>query len=150
MVLIVVWMSVLRPPSKKNLEKAVSKAEEDGMQFKIILELADEYLSNEENVQELSYIQDRDPFSSNVKTVSLDLDEVVSSELFENLVLKGILWDNENPLAIINGKIVGQGKMIGGVKVKKIYPNSVRLEARGQEKTLLIEGRENLNGGLSK
>ena len=138
-VLIVVWALVLRSPTKKGLEQSIEQAE-DGVEFKLIIDMADKYLNARENVQEFSYTEDRDPFSSKSKDISGE-KVVVASKLFERLVLKGILWDRENPLALINEEVVGQGETIEGVRIKKIQPTSVIVEAEGEKRTLFIEGR---------
>ena len=137
-ILLIVWVVALHPPSKKNIKQAVKQVEENGLEFKVILETADKYLSNKENVQEFSYAEDRDIFSSQGKSISGG--KIIASKLFEGLTLNGILWDSYKPLAVINGAVVGQGKTIKGVTVKKIEPNRVTLVAEGEEKILFIEG----------
>lgn len=43
------------------------------------------------------------------------------------LHLDGIIWDAKNPLAVIDGKTVGQGDSIGDKIIEKIEKNSVIL-----------------------
>lgn len=56
------------------------------------------------------------------------------------IMLTGIFWDAKNPLAIINGKIVGLGQPVGGKKVAGIKRDRVIL-SDGQE-TLEIKLKE--------
>ncbi len=139
-VLILVWIFVLHPP-KKDKEKDMLN-EETGLEFKIILEMADKYLKDKEGVQKFSYEGDNDPFSLENRKISGDVEgaATVASYSFEGLTLKGILWDSQKPLAIINGEVVGEGSVIKGVQVKSIKPDHVMLGVDGEEKKLFIEG----------
>ncbi len=56
-----------------------------------------------------------------------------SSEIRESYKLEGIFWSEKDPMAIINGEIVQEGKRLEGVLVKKINKSSVTLEADGEE-----------------
>lgn len=47
-------------------------------------------------------------------------------------ILEGIIWDEKNPLAFINGKIVRVGKKIGGYEVVEIKVGRVKLQ-KGDE-----------------
>jgi len=66
----------------------------------------------------------RDPFFRN-KYVSDVFEEEVSE--IENLYLTGIIWDEENPVAVISDEIVKENQTIGKLKVKRIYKDSVIL-----------------------
>ncbi len=134
-VLIVVWIIVLQPP-KKNPQKTNTAAEESGLEFKILIEMVEE-LNNKEVVKELSYEENKDPFSLSERNVS---GEEASASKVLKLSLKGILWDSQKPLAIINGEVVKEGGTIKGIKVKRIEPNYVVLEVEGEEELLFIEG----------
>lgn len=46
-------------------------------------------------------------------------------------VISGILYDEESPTAIIDGKVVGEGQAINGVKIIKIHPDYVEFEKAG-------------------
>jgi len=61
----------------------------------------------------------RDPFTSSLITP-------VESSSFR-LYLTGILWDEKNPTAIINGKIIGIGDKVGGNSVVDIKKDRVIL-----------------------
>jgi len=108
------------------------------LEFKIILEMAEKYFKDKENVQEFSYEEDKDPFSlERRKVVGKDKN---TSDFFEELTLKGILWDSRSPLAIINGEVVGKGSIIKGMEIKGIELDHVVVEVNGEEKLLFIEG----------
>lgn len=55
------------------------------------------------------------------------------------LCLKGIVWDDEMPTAIINDTIVGKGDKIGGSIVIKIEPDKVILNDGKIDFNLAIE-----------
>jgi hypothetical protein len=55
----------------------------------------------------------------------------------EALELRGILWDETSPMAMINGRTVQQGTVLGGYTIKSIQKNCVIVVApNGEEKTL--------------
>ena len=136
-VLIIIWIFVLQPP-KKNPNNMNASEDESGLEFKIILEMAEKYFKNKEDMQEFSYEENKDPFSLEKRKVIGK--EEITSILFEELTIKGIIWDSQKPLAIINGEVVGEGSIIKGMEIKRIEPNYVVLEAEGEEKNLFIEG----------
>jgi hypothetical protein len=53
----------------------------------------------------------------------------------DELALTGILYSEDKPLAIIDGKIVKEGDIIHGVKVANIYKNEVEFEKNGMKWT---------------
>lgn len=56
------------------------------------------------------------------------------------ILVSGILWDSENPLAIINGEIYSVGEKVGGIcTVEKIGPGFVVL-SEGGKKTKVVVG----------
>lgn len=62
-----------------------------------------------------------------------------------NIILKAIIWDDKNPLALINNKVYTEGKEIAGsdgLIVQKIYPNSVVLNDNGNEVTIPLRKPE--------
>ena len=134
-VLIVIWTVVLQLP-KKNPKETSTSAEESGLEFKVQLEMVEE-LNNREDVKELSYEENKDPFSLSERNVSGE--KAITSKVLK-LSLKGILWDSQKPLAIISGEVVGEGGTIKGIKIKRIEPNYVVLEVEGEEELLFIEG----------
>ena len=46
--------------------------------------------------------------------------------------LTGILYTDDNPLAIVDGKIVGEGDVVGDAKVFKIHRDNVEFERSGK------------------
>ena len=78
----------------------------------------------------------RDPFFINkyIKRISTgEIGEV------EALNLSGIIWDEENPTAVISDQIIKEGESIGKFKVKKINKDSVILIKNGKESKLNIK-----------
>jgi hypothetical protein len=53
----------------------------------------------------------------------------------KNLAVTGILYSEDDPLAIVGGAIVREGDMIDDVKVVKIHKNSVEFEMNGEKWT---------------
>ncbi|MHC4362516.1 MAG: thioredoxin domain-containing protein [Planctomycetota bacterium] len=56
--------------------------------------------------------------------------------------LTAILYAEDNPLAMVDGKIVREGDMIGGVKVVKILKNGVEFETSDTRWTQYMPGGE--------
>jgi len=73
----------------------------------------------------------RDPFSPG----SLDSNqENAASELF----LKGIVWNMDNPSAVINDRVLFIGEVISGYRVTQILENSVVLEKENSKLNLKL------------
>lgn len=53
--------------------------------------------------------------------------------------LKGILYDQQKPMAIINNRIVEEGAVVGGAQILEIQPELVRLSREGEEFELKIK-----------
>lgn len=78
----------------------------------------------------------RDPFQFPQK-------KTVTKTGVAGLILTGIIYDKELPVAVINDVIVHKGDTIEGAVVKEIGSNSVVLEKEGGLYTLeLIKGEE--------
>ena len=73
----------------------------------------------------------RDPFSLSA-SASLDAG-------LEDLILNGIMWDKDNPYAIINSDIVKVGDELRGMKVLEITEKLVILEEDGKRYTLRLK-----------
>jgi len=75
---------------------------------------------------------------------------VPAEEILAKVVLKGILWDAKNPLAVINGKVLSEGDELvvedaGFAKnftVKKINPESVILNYIDREFEIKLRKKE--------
>ena len=94
--------------------------------------------SGETRYQRLSQQADglalgRDPFSFSAETF------VATEKESAPLKLMGIIWDNKNPKAVINGKIVGIGSKIKESVVVKITPDSVVLKSDDTEFEISIK-----------
>ena len=81
----------------------------------------------------------RDPFvdlvdaSGRIKTGD-ELFESSQKVVPTNIVLKGIIWDKKRSLAIINGKIYGEGATIAeGLVLEKINIGGVILRTRDNQ-----------------
>lgn len=73
----------------------------------------------------------RDPFSLAATSIG-DIG-------LESLILNGIMWDEDNPYAIINTDVVKVGDTLGsGIIVVEITKNSVILEQDGDRHTLSL------------
>jgi hypothetical protein len=79
-------------------------------------------------------IKKRDPFvdlvdaSGRIKTED-ELFEAAQSFASSTIILKGVIWDPKRPLAVINGKIYGEGAIIAeGMVIEKIHTNGVVLK----------------------
>jgi len=74
----------------------------------------------------------RDPFSFGF----LDSNqESAASELF----LKGIVWNMDNPSAVINDRILSVGEIISGYRITQILEDSVVLEKENSKLNLKLK-----------
>ena len=49
-------------------------------------------------------------------------------EIFRQLVLSGIIWDNRTPLAVIDDTLLAEGDTVEGVTVRNIFHDEVLVE----------------------
>ncbi|MDD5084719.1 MAG: hypothetical protein PHE61_01595 [Candidatus Omnitrophica bacterium] len=87
----------------------------------------------------------RDPF------VPLIGDAYVLSNMEElelsELVLEGVIHDPQNvSYALINGKTLEVGHIVGGFKIVRIFEGGVVVEKEGNQNTLKIKTKENEPG----
>ena len=82
----------------------------------------------------------RDPFvdlvdsSGRIKTED-ELFQLPQQFIPASLVLKGIIWDKKRPLAVINGKVYGEGAVImGGLVLEKINMTGIILRTPDNQK----------------
>lgn len=66
------------------------------------------------------------------------LPEGTVTESFSSLALNGIAWDDENPRAAINDRIVGVGDEVDGRVVVDILQNKVILDEKGKRVELRL------------
>lgn len=86
-------------------------------------------------------IQVRDPFNWSPEVVQkykAVFDQMVA-DTFKGLVLSGIIFNQNIPMAIINRKLVRVGDMLGDIHVVEISRNSVVLKKGIEEHTLNFE-----------
>jgi len=57
----------------------------------------------------------------------------VSALIHKDVSLTGIFYSEDDPIAIVNGKIVHEEDMVGDVKVLKIHKDNVELERAGRK-----------------
>ncbi|MBM3251674.1 MAG: hypothetical protein FJZ11_02680 [Candidatus Omnitrophica bacterium] len=76
---------------------------------------------------------------------------VETQEILPEIVLKGILWDEKSPLAVINGKVLSEGspipfekgqKITKNIILKKINPESVILDYNEKEFIIPLRKKE--------
>ncbi|HOW35911.1 MAG TPA: general secretion pathway protein GspB [Candidatus Omnitrophota bacterium] len=98
-----------------------------------------------ENVTNSLQGKKRDPFVALVNsngTIKRDSELFPAPKLsaaLMDIVLKAIIWDEKRPLAMINTKVYSEGMEITqGLKVEKIYPNSVLLNDNGNPITIQL------------
>lgn len=75
----------------------------------------------------------RDPFSWPAGFLDRvrPLNPEGNREAFAGLTLQSVIWDRNNPQAIINGNLVGVGDAVDGAVVKRIDKDSVLLAKDG-------------------
>ena len=98
-----------------------------------------EFDTYEANEEELS-IAGSDPFAlpSEREQRFGETNVATSKKSSHPLTLKGILWDDVAPSAIINKKIVRVGSQIGSFRVAHIWPQEVLLKSQNNELVLKI------------
>jgi hypothetical protein len=57
----------------------------------------------------------------------------------QKITLDGIVYSDENPVALINGMVIAPGQAVDGMTVAKIEPDRVVLEGRGVTVFLLLK-----------
>lgn len=70
----------------------------------------------------------KDPFSPPV----IKAVEKAGTEVLTGVRLEGIIWDERNPVAVINDKVVSVGDEISGAKIVEIRQNEVIFDVNGQ------------------
>jgi hypothetical protein len=63
-------------------------------------------------------------------------DQIIDTS---GIVVKGIVYSEINPCAIISDKILHQGDKVSGVTIVKIHENSVEFEANGKKWTQKVQ-----------
>ena len=158
--LVLAWLLVLGPLGGKKTTPAkqtTSQEEEEGLNK--ILKQQDSYQQTKEKIASFTYERsEREPFylieeivedTSLEEIVEKDSTPTIPQVSFANFKLTGIAWDPEDPLAIVNGKMVKKGTRIEGVTVKEILVDRVILECEGQKHILTMKekGKESKKTG---
>jgi DNA-binding transcriptional regulator YdaS (Cro superfamily) len=141
LVLVLVWMWVLgivpgnktvREPIEKPVTGQVSPQELRKKAEEAALSLSDWLRKQEEIDKMLVYHEGaRDPFFFLPK----EREKIEKSLPLQppKLVLKGIVWDETKPLALINGLVVKEGDTIQGATIVKIDFERVTIRYRSKE-----------------
>ncbi len=58
---------------------------------------------------------------------------------FDMIKLQGIIYMRRNPVALVNGKTVAPGDMLGAVKIVSMTTNSVVMSCKGVQKTFFLK-----------
>jgi len=90
-----------------------------------------------QNVNVLQSVE-RDPFNWSTRQANLFRKLAEDSQLEQDIQinLNGIIWDNDNPLAVLNNQIVAEGDMVNDLLVVDIYPEEVLLQQKNILHTL--------------
>jgi hypothetical protein len=101
-----------------------------------ILMLRPEKIRNQ-NVNLLQDIE-HDPFNWSTRQANVFREMAEDSQLEQDIQinLNGIIWDNDNPLAVLNNRIVAEGDMIDDLLVVDIYPEEILLQQKNILHTL--------------
>ncbi|MCK5608714.1 hypothetical protein KAR91_42950 [Candidatus Pacearchaeota archaeon] len=93
--------------------------------------------------QNLNILQgiERDPFNWSTRQANFFRKIAEDRQLEQdiNISLNGIIWDNDNPLAVLNNRIVAEGDMVDGLLVVDIYPEEVLLQQKNILHTLKFD-----------
>ena len=78
----------------------------------------------------------RDPMKEVKQVVT---DTTTTPDTTGEFIVKGTIWDDENPLAIINGQVLGVGEKIGGATIVEINKDNVVFEKDGKTWTQVVQ-----------
>lgn len=79
----------------------------------------------------------KDPFAPPV----INTRGKAGTEVLSGIRLEGIIWEQDNPLAIINSKVVTVGAKVGGALVVEIKKDEVVFEINGQQFPMKLHTR---------
>lgn len=80
-----------------------------------------------------------DPYPESLRDPMQYGSVTVARSDIEGLVVKGIVFSENKPSAIINGKIVRQGDIVSGATIIKINRNNVEFEFEGKRWTRQVQ-----------
>jgi hypothetical protein len=81
------------------------------------------------------------PASTDTTTSATGPDETAAAEWPAELKLAGIIFNQRNSIALINGQTLTVGDRIDGIRVTKIERDRVSLEWNGHAKVLVLTGK---------
>ena len=127
-IIIVCFIAGCGKPYKASMRiPKLSKAKELLMRKKKIEEIEKVQLAQFD--KDIKVLEIRNPFSPTA----------TGAGATQAISLSGIIWDEENPAAMIGDRIVKEGDMVGKKKVKKIQEDKVILIEAGKEHILELE-----------
>lgn len=86
----------------------------------------------------------RDPFNwpaGQIGKLKTAEETKSATDVFQGIVLSGIIWDDKRPLAIINGQLTAVGDKVNLTKVAEISRKEVVLEYRGARHIIQFEAK---------
>ena len=160
LVLVLVWMWVLGiVPGKKRVKGPIERPVTGQISPEELRKKAEQaalslsnWLKKQGEIEEmLAYHEGaRDPFYLSLKKKEEIKEEIKESLPLQppKLVLKGIVWDENEPLALINGLVVKEGDTIQGATIVKIDFERVTIQYRSQQFVIeLIEWEKKESAG---
>lgn len=83
----------------------------------------------------------RDPFNWSREQINLfkGREPREKSNFIGGLTLSGIIWDKNNPQAVINDRLVTRGEKLNGAVIQQILKDLVIFEQNGVSHTLWLE-----------
>lgn len=77
-------------------------------------------------------------FIQKKETTSLQAEKSKDLSFKKKLTLSGIVWDDKEPIALINSLTLKQGDMIEGSRIISIQPEKVELSSNGETEILSL------------
>lgn len=152
-IMFVTWVLVLRKPSSPEPRREVERM--DGLVSQNNIDKIVDILMTEMKTRQvllnlktlqsknLSFSSLRNPFQK-PSTKDKEIKKLVRRRIEEvskpRIVVKGIMWDEQNPAAIINDEVVYEGTFISGYKIIKIEPDRVIVNYNGKKHVLNVPG----------
>lgn len=86
----------------------------------------------------------RDPFTPPVESGKPITDAEITGKLTElkGIEVQGIIWDEKNPMAMIEDEIITEGQNFRGAKVVDIQEHAVVMEFKGEMVTIRVKEEE--------
>ena len=106
-----------------------------------ILSVRPEKIMPQQGQTEASPALERDPFNWNRDQINFfkSQEPREKSNSIGGLTLSGIIWDKNNPQAVINDRLVTKGEKVNGSIIQQILKDLVIFEQNGISQTLWLE-----------